>query len=36
MCDPTNHKSYGLGLIAVTEVRKGEVYMLGDLIFIFY
>ena len=36
MCDPTNHKSYGSGVTAVTEVRKCIVSILDDIIVFFY
>ena len=32
MCDATNHKSYGSGLTAVTEVHKRIVYILNNII----
>ena len=36
MCDPNNHKSYGLGLTVVTEVYNIVFYILENIIVIFY
>ena len=36
MCDANNHNSYGSVLTAVIEVHQREVYILDDIIVIFY
>ena len=36
MCDATNYTSYGSGLTAVTDVRKLIVYIVDDIIVLFY
>ena len=36
MCSANNCDPFGLGLTAVTEVRKHTVYILDDIIVFFY
>ena len=36
ICNATHHKSYGSGLTYITAVRNYSVYMLDDIISIFY
>ena len=36
MCNATNHKSYGLGLIPVTEVFKHIVHIIDNIIMFFH
>ena len=36
MCDMNNHKSYGLGIAVVNEVRRHIVSMHDNIYFFFY
>ena len=34
MCDPTNNKSYGLGITDLNESRKRIISILDDIMFL--